>query len=148
MTTGWVPTRIPPKMPVQAYQTYQAVRPTQTHTKVVTCAQVDCQAAARGWVTLCDVSTEVGRARANYIRIHSGRSFTVQQAGDKVTFTFPAGQQCFTEHRVPIDKPTIYLKRGGDWRATTFDPQVMRLEDWIDDFANHQNNLADKIKEG
>ncbi len=140
--------RIQPAMPVQAYQTYQAVRPVKTHTRAGTCREVDCTAYANGWTTTIDVSTDLGRRQANYIRMRSGRAYTAAQAGDVVTFTFPPGQKCFTDHRVDIDKPTIYLMRGGDWRATTFEAQRFNQADWINHFAEHQAKLAETIEKG
>jgi hypothetical protein len=145
---GWVPTRQPPRMPVQAYQTYAAFRPLSTHSRRATCAEVDCQANLKGWQTVIDTGTDLGRRQANYIRLKSGRAFQVTQDGDKVTFTFPPGQRCFADHRINLDKPTIYLKRGGDWRAETFPAQRMQEADWVDDFANHQQDLADKRQQG
>jgi hypothetical protein len=140
--------RFEPKMTPDAYQTYELRRPTATHTRAATCAEVDCEAHLKGWRTLVDLSTPVGRKQANYIRLSSGRHFTAVEEAGRVTFTFPAGQRCFAEHRVPIDRPTIYLKRGGDWRATTFEPSRMRSADWVDDFANHQSHLADLVERG
>jgi len=140
--------RFEPKMPVQAYQTYALARPASTHTRPATCQEVDCEAYRQGWQTFADVTTPIGRRQANYIRLKSGRHFTAVEEAGRVAFTFPAGQRCFAEHRVPIDRPTIYLKRGGDWRATTFAPIRMRDVDWVDDFANHQSHLADLAERG
>lgn len=148
MQGEWVPNRHTPKLPVQAYETYQAVRPRTTHTRKATCAEVDCEANKIGWKTVIDTSTELGRRQANYIRLKAGRAHTIRTVGDRVTFYFPAGQTCFREHRVNVDKPTIYLKRGGDWRGHTSAPSLMRPEDWVDDFATHQQDLADKRQQG
>lgn len=139
-----------PAMPVQAYQTYQAVRPTATHSRPATCKEVECRAHANGWKTTVDVSTPTGRRQANYIRMQSGRSFTAEQpgGGTLVTFTFPAGQRCFAEHRVNIERPTLYLRRGGDWRGTTFEAVRLKEADWVDDFANHQIKLAETMERG
>lgn len=141
--SGWVPFRIVPKMPVGAYQTYQTIRPRATHSRPASCADVNCQASARGWRTKVDVSTPLGGRQASYIRMKSGRAFTVKQEGDLVTFTFPPGQRCFAEHRVNIERPTLYVKRGGDWRAYTSESVRMRDVDWVDDFANHQADQAE-----
>lgn len=140
--------RIDPKMPVDSYQTYQAVRPVKTHTRPASCREVDCSAYLQGWESIIDVSTDLGRRQANYIRLRSGRHFTAHPDGSRVRFRFAAGQRCFAEHRIDIDKPTIFLKRGGDWRATTFASVQMRAEDWVDDFANHQIQLAETIEKG
>lgn len=125
-----------PKGPVQAYQTYAAT----ARTRPATCKEVDCQAMREGWLSVADVSTDIGRRRANYIRLRAGRAFTFTQAGDLVTFRFKAGQRCFREHTLPVG--ALYVKRGGDWRATTSPAQQMREADWIDD----QQNTYDKIR--
>lgn len=146
--TGWVPFRIAPKMPVGAYQTYQSVRPRATHTRKATCLEVDCQANKIGWKTTIDTATELGRRQANYIRLKAGRAHTIRTVGDRVTFYFPAGQTCFAEHLVGVDRPALFIKQGGDWRAHTSPPVRMRAADWVDDFANHQADLAEKIERG
>jgi hypothetical protein len=125
-----------PKGPVQAYQTYEAT----ARTRPATCRDVQCTARERGWKTVVDVSSTLGGRQANYIRLRSGRRFTVEQAGDRVTFTFPAGQDCFRQHTLPIG--ALYVKRGGDWRATTSPARQMREADWIDD----QQDTYDKIR--
>lgn len=148
MQGGWVPNRQEPKLPVQFYTTYQAYRPPATHSRRATCQEVDCKANREGWQLPVDISTDLGARQANYIRLFAGRSFTFVQYGDLVTFTFPPGQRCFAEHRVNVDKPTLYLKRGGDWRAATSDPIPMREADWVDDCANHQIGLAEHRERG
>lgn len=140
--------RIDPILPVNAMKTYAVVRPVKTHTKPATCAEVDCPNRINGWVTKLDVSADVHREAANWIRLHSGRRWTVEQAGTLVSFTFPAGQECFTAHRVWLDKQEVFLKRGGDWRAVTSPAIKMRPADWVDDFANHQIGIADVRKRG
>lgn len=140
--------RLDPKLPVNAYTTYQAVRPRSTHTRPATCKEIDCAAFHKGWQTRVDVATDLGRRQANYIRLRSGRHFTAVQTGTLVTFTFPPGQHCFAAHTVALDKPTIFLKRGGDWRATTTPAVRMSDRDWLDDFANHQLTLAEARERG
>lgn len=141
--------RIPPKMRVGAYKTYSLRSPRATHTRKATCAEVDCRHQREGWITRIDVGTELGARQANYIRLHSGRRFTYSQAASLVTFVFAAGQECFAEHRVPLDRPAFYLVRGGDWRANTgLIRRHMRGDDWVDDFANHQDKLATEINKG
>ncbi len=128
--------RADPVAPVQAYQTYEA----SARTRPATCRDVQCQARAKGWRTVVDVSTTLGGRQANYIRLRSGRRFTVEQAGDRATFTFHPGQDCFRPHTLPVG--ALYVKRGGDWRATTSPARQMREADWIDD----QQETYDKIR--
>jgi len=131
-----------PLGPVQAYQTYEAT----ARTRPATCRDVQCEAMANGWRTVVDVGTDIGRRQANYIRLRSGRAFTFTQDGDKVTFRFKPGQQCFRAHTLPIG--ALYVKRGGDWRATTFAPVPMREADWVDDQANTFDTIRTKVQRG
>ncbi len=128
--------RLDPVAPVQAYQTYEA----SARTRPATCRDVHCEAREKGWASVFDVGTDLGRRQANYVRLRSGRHFTVTQKGDKVRFWFPPGQTCFRQHTLPIG--ALYVKRGGDWRATTSPARPMREADWIDD----QQNTFDKIR--
>lgn len=142
--------RITPLLPAAAMKTYEVVAPLATHYRDGTCQEVDCGANAYGWVTLVDVATDLGRRQANYIRLHSGRTFTATEVGTLVTFSFSAGQKCFAEHKVPLEREQFFRVRGGDWRG---DPRrigtvLRRPDDWVDDFANHQQTLADRLQEG
>lgn len=137
-----------PVLPVQAMQTYGFVAEPGVHTRSATCAEVGCKAMQNGWRTTVDLSTPLGGKQANYIRLKSGRTFTVQETGNLVAFTFAAGQRCFADHQIRTDKDPTYYKVGGDWREQLGKPVIMRGVDWVDDFANHQQNVADKKKEG
>ena len=101
---------------------------------------------------MIDTSTELGARQANYIRLHSGRHHTAAPAPgapDLVTFTFPAGQRCFQEHRVLLERDPRCYVRGGDWRGQTSTPRVhARPVDWVDDFAEHQDKLKSEIERG
>jgi hypothetical protein len=131
-----------PVGPVQAYQTYEAT----ARTKPATCRDVRCEAMANGWKSVIDVGTDLGKRRANYIRLMSGRAFTFTQDGDQVTFVFAPGQQCFRGHTLPVG--ALYIKRGGDWRATTSAAVPMREIDWIDDQANTFDSIRTKVQRG
>lgn len=137
-----------PILPVQAMETYEVVSPVQTHTRPARCHDVDCPNYINGWATVVDVGTDLGRRQADWIRLHSARHYNSEQVGDTVRFVFAAGQTCFADHRVPLDRPALYVKRGGDWRARTSEPVQMRAVDWVDDFANHQELIADRQRQG
>lgn len=143
------PFRLPPKLPVTAVKSYEILAPKSTHTRVATCAEVECLHSLKGWRTIVDVGTPLGAAQANYIRLHSGRHFTVTEDGSLVTFHFPGGQTCFAQHRVSLERPEIFRVRPGDYRGTTGDIRVhVRPDDWVDDFANHQIKLAKAHERG
>jgi hypothetical protein len=134
-----------------AYKTYQIARPLPTHFRRASCAEADCSARARGWRTVVDVATQLGARQANYIRLKSGRAFIAAQAGTLVTFTFPPGQECFRQHRLPVGREPLFALAGGDWRGN---PNGTRLvvfrghRQFLDDFGEHQQRLTDRIKRG
>ncbi|NED75279.1 hypothetical protein G3I51_23735 [Streptomyces sp. SID9944] len=139
--------RFEPAMPVGAYQTY-AIRSPQDTLIVAACEQVGCPAWARGWESVIDESTELGQQQAAYIRQQAGRTFRELRRADGMTvFRFDAHQRCFAEHRT---RPEIYLVRDGDWRGnpTGRTRQHTRAQDWVEDFGEHQQRIADQQKKG
>ncbi|HZN70563.1 MAG TPA: hypothetical protein VFC00_02600 [Micromonosporaceae bacterium] len=145
------PFRITPKLPVQAMKTYQIHAPASTHFRAATCAEVECGAYTSGWRTTVDESTELGQGQAYYIRKQSGRLFTEHRNEANLTvFTFEAGQRCFQAdaHRTRVERPEIYVVRNGDWRGYGEARRYSRAEDWVDDFANNQDQLARRLESG
>lgn len=144
--------RLPPKLPSGAYKTYQILSPLGTHFRDATCDEVECPHQAFGWRSVIDENTDLGQRQAYYIRENSGRKFTEERGEDGLrTFTFEAGQKCFTQHKVSLERPEIFMVRGGDWRGDPAgaDPLIhKRPDDWVDDFATHQDNIATLIERG
>lgn len=145
--------RMAPILPTQAVKTYQIASPAATHWRQATCLEVDCAAHKNGWKTVVDLSTQLGQKQAYYITKQSGRSFCAERAGESlVSFTFEPGQPCFgaDKHRVRIGRPELYVVRGGDWRGNPRKERRVHTkpEDWVDDFANHQSKLADRLARG
>lgn len=143
--------RIQPGMVMSSYKTYALKAPPATHWKAATCKDVDCEAYANGWITRIDASTELGRAQLNYIRLQSGRHYmdNTKPGSNIVELWFRAGQKCFAQHKVPLDREPVYLVRGGDWRGSTgLIRRHISGEDWVDDFANHQDKLATRLGQG
>lgn len=132
--------------PVQHMRTYALAQPLATHFRRATCAEVECPNWAHGWKMGFDLRDDDRRAAARDIRDKSGRRFTAEVTGDgaKVIFTFPAGQDCFARHRVPLERDPIMIVRHGDFRGNPTgvrtqerDPEIF-LERWAGDL--------DKIK--
>lgn len=107
-----------PGLPARALQTFEIAEPLPTHWRPATCAEVECQAHAHGWRTTIDLRTDLGVRQARYIRDKAGRHFTHEFSGDgkMITFTFPAGQTCFTPHRVQLGRPALFVVRRGGHR--------------------------------
>lgn len=159
------PFRMAPKMPAASYKTYQIASPVSTHTRPATCTEVDCEQQAHGWATVVDESTELGARQAEYVR-GSCRPVQATLAADAglirryveartpeglTRFEFPAGQRCFREHRVPLDRPELYIVRDGDWRGNprrTTPRRHTRPEYWVEDFHEHTDRLTQAIEKG
>lgn len=133
--------RIPPLMATQNYQTYQIASPLATHYRKATCQEVDCEAYRLGWRLQLDILQPADKQTIK----DSGRKFIIQEdAEGKKWLVFEAGQPCFQAslHRKSVERPEIYRVGRGDYRS--YDPRtarVLRPEDWLDDFANHQDKL-------
>lgn len=143
------PFRIAPAAPVTAFQTYELRAPAATHWRKASCKEVECAGYREGWRTIVPVDSP----QAQYIRAHSGRSFTEHTMIDLLTeFTFPPGQQCFAAdgHRVPLERDPLYIVRGGDWRGnpTGMLRRHQRAEHWVEDFGEHQLKVARQIERG
>lgn len=139
--------RIDPRLGAQAFKTYSITAPLETHWRPATCAEFGCKAHEFGWRTQVDESSDLGQRQAHYIRKESGRRFREERTGDAVTtFTFEAGQRCFTPHKVRVDRQEVYRVRDGDWRGNPTGRVYThtRPSDWVDDFATHRSRLADQ----
>jgi hypothetical protein len=139
-----------PKLPAHAVKTYAVLQPLDSHFRVADCTEVGCLQNANGWDSVLDVSTVKGARAAEYIRSEAGRAYTVVETGTIVRFRFPPGQRCFHEHHLPLERPALFVVRDGDWRGNPRGTPARRLSDadWVDDFANHQQRIADRLEQG
>lgn len=140
--------RITPAGRPRDYQTYQVLAPIKSHWRRATCEESGCLAHAHGWRTRVE-----GLQPADVAAIKaSGRRYAVERvAQGESYFVFPAGQACFraSQHRVPLERPGIFVVRQGDYRDRTGPRrQFQRPEDWRDHFAEHQQRLADQRARG
>lgn len=142
--------RAEPKLPASEVKTYSIRSPLATHFRPATCQEVDCANYAKGWLTRLDTAVPQQAQLANDIRLKLGRKFLAVERGTVVEFTFPPGQQCFAQHRVPLDRPEFYVVRDGDWRGNPRGtaPVQRNADDWLDDFANHQDRLKTVLDQG
>jgi hypothetical protein len=138
--------RIRPNMEPTDYTTYQVISPHDTAI-VTACQNVGCAAWRYGWDTAIDERTEQGQAQAFYIRTQSGRTFReMPAAGGLTVFRFESGQRCFAEHST---RPEIFRQVAGDFRIAG--PELrryVRAEDWVEDFADNQDRLAERLRRG
>lgn len=145
--------RIEPAMPAGNYITYSWSRPLSTHWRRAQCHEVNCGAYLNGWVTRVNEAETLGASQAHYIRHDNSRTHTEYRSPEGLTcFEFPAGQTCFAadRHRMPVEREPHYLVRGGDWRGNpTGMTRVHKyVDDFIEDWSEHQDQLAEQIKRG
>lgn len=142
--------RIQPAMPAGAYKTYQIAAPLSTHFRPATCAEVNCPDYLNGWRVRWEPLTPELRHAATT----SGRRYRLEVVSASESWLlFEAGQPCFraAEHRIRLERPELFIVRGGDHRG---DPTGIparrhtRPEHWVEDFAEHQQGLARTQQKG
>ena len=137
-----------PLMDAAAYKTYEMRSPLSTHFRPATCAEVDCPHYLHGW----QVRVEALEERVLRAVQRSGRKYVVRKVADGETYLeFEAGQPCFRQslHRARIDRPPLYIVRDGDFRGNPRGTKArlhQRPQDWVEDFATHQQAIADEIE--
>lgn len=144
---------IDPKLRPDEMQSYVINAPLSTHWRKATCAEANCTYYLNGWISGIDETAFP--AQAYYIRHQSGRKFTESKSDDgQITyFRFEAGQNCFNSdsHKIRIPREELFILRGGDRRGNprgTEAKQFQRPEDFVDHFANHQDQLKTILDRG
>ncbi|WP_181787209.1 hypothetical protein [Streptomyces phytophilus] len=142
--------RPPPLMGAGAYKTYEMRSPLSTHFRRGTCAEAQCPQYLNGWRVRVEALTPdlLHAART------SGRKWVEQHVAEGETYLlFEAGQPCFRadQHRIRVERPPLYVVRDGDYRGNprgTRGRQHLNPAHWVEDFAEHQQTLADEIEKG
>ena len=160
--------QITPGLSVTDMKTYGIRAPLSTHWRKATCTEVECEGHRTGWLTVLVEASPPGPAvgvsvrkmmalvdrytqRAYYIRHLSGRSFIESKDSSGATvFDFASGQDCFEEHQVRVDRPELFEVRGGDWRGNPRREGMThdRPDNWVEDFAEHQDRIATRLDRG
>lgn len=139
--------RIPPAMGPENYKSYQIRRPWATHWVPATCEAAGCLNHLQGWQTVVPADSP----QADYIRHDRSRRHAETQEAGLSTFTFEAGQTCFTQHKVPADRQEIFVVKDGDWRGNPRGtaPRIhQNADDWVEDFALHQDRIKTQLERG
>lgn len=141
---------IEPLMGPESYKSYVISQPLNTHWRSASCEEVGCDKFANGW----RVRVEGLPADQLHAVRSSGRSFQEFRVREGETWLeFAAGQPCFgtTKHRAPIGRPPLYLVRDGDTRGNPRGTKArlhQKPDFWVEDFAEHQDALADAQQRG
>jgi hypothetical protein len=139
-----------PAMDPAAYKTYAVVSPLSSHFRPATCAEVDCPNYVNGW----RVNNEALTPDLREAVAASGRKYRLEViSATESWLVFEPGQPCFkaAQHRTRLDRPPLFVVRDGDHRGN---PRGTRARlhqnpgNWVEDFATHQQAIADEIKKG
>lgn len=132
------------------YKTY-TLRP---RFRRATCIEVNCKHYREGWTFPLDLLK--ADPQLLYLAKHSGKRYTERVENGKTYLVYAPGQPCFesVSHKLPIDERPFMFAGRGDFR--TFDRRGLprdarehtRIDDWVDDFANHQQKIAREIEKG
>ncbi|MBA4865910.1 hypothetical protein H1V43_32115 [Streptomyces sp. PSKA54] len=142
--------RVEPRMPAAAYKTFQILAPVPTHWRPASCAEVDCPDYVNGW----RVRIEGLDAQMLHAAKTSGRKYSELRVAEGETWlVYEAGQPCFraAQHRKRIDRPELFLVRDGDHRGNPRGTKARmhaKPEHWVENFAEHQQGLADAHQKG
>lgn len=144
------PFRITPQMSAQNMKTYQILAPASSHFRPATCAEVHCSDWENGW----KIRLEGLPPQLEYTARNAGKKFKELHISETENWlVYEAGQSCFkvSTHRTRLDRQEIYLVKDGDWRGNPRGTQARQhssAADWVDDFATHQQHLADRLGQG
>lgn len=147
--------RLAPDLGPEYYKTYTMSAPFRSHWRRGDCEEVDCADFLNGFVTTIDFSTELGQKQLHYLtKEDRDRRYHMQRTGPyEVKLIYGPGNPCFKRgsHRVPLERPPFYYVSGGDWRGNPRQTKRYlhkRPEDWVDDFATHQIEIAEAVSRG
>lgn len=141
------PFRVQPQGPVSGYRSFgQRI----TRRVRATCAEVECDAYANGWVTSVPTG---GQDESVIVAACDGRVDGMRRQWETrltlngfTEYRFPPGQPCFkaSAHTVPL--AVQHYHRDGDWRGNPTGVVVAHpdIRSWIDEFGEHQQRVADQ----
>jgi hypothetical protein len=145
--------RFPPKLPAASMKTYELRQPLATHFVEVSCAQANCARRENGFIIGFDLTVPAKVAAANELAAianRRGMKWSYEVVGSTVQFTFAKGQDCFETHRRALEREPLYIVRNGDFRGNPRKERKVHTsgENFVDDFANHQDRLATRLEQG
>lgn len=144
--------RLTPDAGPEHFKSYSWRAPLASHWRPGTCEEYECDEFLHGFVTTVDLGTDLGQRQYYYLTHDKSRKATIQRVSERIVkFVYGPGNRCFrySEHRVPVGRPPLLLVLGGDWRGNPRQIRTVvhrRAEDWIEDFAEHQDKIATVLK--
>lgn len=121
---------------------WRADRPTATHSRPASCAEVDCDEYRHGWITVLNETDYAQADLADLIRVRYRGRFKADTVAGTTTFRFEPGTECFkaSTHRVAIQRPaeTSRLDRATGRLLKAYD----RPDQWLDDMRAEHERLG------
>lgn len=145
-----------PRLPERLKKHYLLLAPLETHWRPATCEEVACDRWVNGWELVIPAGPRA-QDRIDYVRADRARAKKEYRRPDgTVVFRFPpctplyAGNPEHDNHRIRIDRPELFgvLDRKRDPGIRWHGGRGNGADDWVDDFANHQDTLSEAHKRG
>lgn len=139
------------------YVTYELLQPVGTHRRAATCEEAGCRPHHDGWSTsLIPGSTDealiLATCRGEVDGIRRPQPTPTRTPEGFNRYVVPAGTPCFKArtHTVLLDRPAFGIRRDGNKLGVGSDQlyQHSNLDEWVEDFGDHQQGLADEAAKG
>lgn len=145
-------------LPPTAFTTYALLQPVETHRRPATCEEAGCLQWHRGWATsVLPGSTDEAMLIAGCRGEVDGRRRVLPTPETTPEgfhrYVFPPGTECFaaSTHTVLHDGiEAIGIRRDGN-KLGVGNTDVFRhqnLDEWVEDFGEHQQRLSDEAQKG
>lgn len=132
-------------------QTFQVAAPGRTHWRPATCPEVECPRYLNGWHTTLDPIAQADLVHA--VRTSGRRPARVFHDAGLVTFVFDPGTVCFdaSTHRIRLDRPELYLVKGGSPARPDPTARVVRHTmpaHWVEHFQEQNDHVITLANRG
>jgi len=142
--------RMPVNGPASLYTTFGIRAPKSSHWAPATCEEVNCPYQARGFKVSVDEAKVIGQQNAVALRKDTQRSPKESRDEFGMTiFEYPPGTRCMGEHTKRLDKPELFIVKGGDHRGNpkgTATRTHTKPEFWVEEFAEVQDKIISAIE--
>lgn len=142
--------RVPVTASPDFYTTFSIQTTDKEHWRKATCEEVNCPYYIKGYKVETDESKPVGQKNAHLLRTDRSRKYTETRNEYGMTvFTYPVGTACMNLHKVRIEKPEIFVVKGGDHRGNPKGIPTRvhtKAEFWAEEFSETQDKIIKRIE--